>query len=89
MKLLHAIAKALVLIGAINWGLVGLFNFNLVTAIFGSVPMVEQWIYILVGLSGLWILFTHKSYCMYCGEMGMKWDMGGMEMKKMKGKMKK
>lgn len=49
------IASILVIIGAINWGLVGLFNFNLVNTIFGYV--VSRVIYVLVGLSGVWFLF--------------------------------
>ena len=57
MKGLDIITLILVIIGAINWGLVGLFNgFNLVEAIFGGVPVLVKIIYILVGLSGLWQL---------------------------------
>jgi uncharacterized membrane protein YuzA (DUF378 family) len=51
------IAMILTIIGAINWGLVGLFRFNLVHAIFGGVPALESIIYILVGLSGLWLIY--------------------------------
>lgn len=47
-------ALVLTVIGAINWGLIGLFGFNLVTAIFGGVPFLVALIYILVGLAGLW-----------------------------------
>jgi uncharacterized protein len=47
-------ALVLTAIGAINWGLIGLFGFNLVTAIFGGVPFLVTLIYILVGLAGLW-----------------------------------
>jgi len=52
--MLKNISKWLVVIGAINWGLVGLLNFNLVSAIFGSWPFLVTLIYILVGLAGLW-----------------------------------
>jgi len=45
-----------VIIGAINWGLVGLFEFNLVAAIFGEVPVIERIVYILVGLAGLYAI---------------------------------
>ena len=48
------IAMILVIIGAINWGLIGLFNLNLVAEIFGTVTDI---IYILVGLSGLWMIY--------------------------------
>ncbi len=44
-------------IGAINWGLYGLFGMNLVMAIFGSMPIVEKVVYILVGISGIWMIF--------------------------------
>lgn len=46
----------LVLIGALNWGLLGLLNFNLVSFIFGSVPFLARAIYILVGLSAVNII---------------------------------
>ncbi len=53
MSSLHMVAWVLVIVGALNWGLVGLLDFNLVTAIFGGVPWLETLIYILVGLSGV------------------------------------
>jgi len=56
MKGLDIITLILVIIGAINWGLVGLFGWNLVEAIFGGAPVLVKIIYILVGLSGLWQL---------------------------------
>ncbi len=51
------IALILLIIGGLNWGLVGVFNFNLVNAIFGSVAWLESLIYILVGISGLWTIY--------------------------------
>ncbi len=54
MKLIDKIALVLIIIGAINWGLIGLFRFNLVEAIFGSMTILSRIIYTLVGLSGLW-----------------------------------
>jgi len=51
-------ALILVVIGAINWGLVGAVNWNLVDAIFGFMPMLGRIIYILVGLSGLYMLWA-------------------------------
>lgn len=50
-------AFVLVIVGALNWLLVGLFDFNLVAALFGGVPVLEAAIYILVGLAGLWVLY--------------------------------
>ena len=52
-NIIKNLAGLLTVIGALNWGLVGLFDFNLVHRLFGTVPMVEKWIYIAVGLSGL------------------------------------
>lgn len=54
MKVIDKVALALIIIGAINWGLVGFFEFNLVDAIFGSLSFLTKAIYILVGISGLW-----------------------------------
>lgn len=51
---LKTISKWLVVIGAINWGLVAFLNFNLVTFLFGSWPWLVTVVYALVGLSGLW-----------------------------------
>ncbi|MDM0009516.1 DUF378 domain-containing protein [Variovorax sp. J22G73] len=48
------IALVLMIVGAINWGLVGAFNFDLVAAIFGSGTMASRAVYVLVGLGGLW-----------------------------------
>ena len=54
MKGLNVITLILVIIGGINWGLVGLFDWNLVGAIFSFAPVITKIIYILVGLSGLY-----------------------------------
>lgn len=54
MKTLNYIALALVIIGALNWGLVGLFQFDLVAFLFGGTnSWLSRIVYILVGLSGL------------------------------------
>ena len=54
MKIVDKIALILIIIGAINWGLIGIFNFNLVDAIFGTMSVISRIIYGLVGVSGLW-----------------------------------
>lgn len=56
MKIIDNIALVLVIIGAIVWGLIGLFNFNLVEAIFGNMTFLSRTIYTLVGISGLWAI---------------------------------
>ena len=61
MKFINGIALTLVIVGALNWLLVGLFEFNLVDAIFGSLSLHTRIIYILVGIAGLWsIAFYSK-----------------------------
>ncbi len=61
MKVINGIALTLVIIGALNWLLVGLFEFNLVDAIFGSLSVLTRIIYIIVGIAGLWsIAFYSK-----------------------------
>lgn len=51
-------AYVLVLIGALNWGLVGLFGFNLVSAIFGEMTLLSRIIYTLVGASAIIAAFA-------------------------------
>lgn len=54
---LGMIALALTIIGGLNWGLVGLLNLDLVKLIFGFMPILQQIIYILVGLSALYLAY--------------------------------
>lgn len=54
MKIIDRIALILIIIGAINWGLIGIFGFDLVAAIFGNMSLISRIIYSLVGISGLW-----------------------------------
>ncbi|TSC56579.1 MAG: hypothetical protein Greene071421_115 [Parcubacteria group bacterium Greene0714_21] len=58
MKLLGPVASLLTVIGGLNWGLVALANFNLVDTIFGSVPAVGKIVYVLIGLSALYVAIT-------------------------------
>ncbi|HCW32797.1 MAG: hypothetical protein UT36_C0006G0041 [Candidatus Peregrinibacteria bacterium GW2011_GWF2_39_17] len=53
----HKIAGILILVGALNWGLVGAFNFNLVNVLVGAWPIVERVIYIVVGLAAIAMAF--------------------------------
>ena len=54
MKIIDKLALVLIIIGAINWGLIGIFKFDLVATIFGEMSVVSRIVYGLVGLSGLW-----------------------------------
>lgn len=56
MKVIDTIALILVIIGAINWGLIGIFNFNLVDTLFGTMNIISRVVYTLVGVSGLWAI---------------------------------
>lgn len=68
-KTLHMVAFTLAMVGALNWGIMGLFNgYNLVNSLLGSWPTVEQVVYILVGASGAYLLFTHKNDCKICSQ---------------------
>ena len=60
MRYLNCIALTLVIIGALNWLLVGAFSFNLVDAIFGVGTFLSRLIYILVGISGLWSIIFYS-----------------------------
>ncbi len=53
---LDLISLILIIIGALNWGLIGLFNFDLVAALFGTMSMISRIVYSLVGISGLYAL---------------------------------
>jgi len=55
---LKKISKWIVVIGAANWGLVGLFNFNLIETLFGGWPILVRVIYVLVGAAGFWAVYN-------------------------------
>ncbi len=63
--MLNKISLALVIVGALNWLLIGLFGFDLVGALFGGqMAMLSRIVYTLVGLAGLWcitLLFSHDT----------------------------
>lgn len=52
------IAIILVVVGAVNWGLVGLINLDLVAAIFGKMSLISRIVYDLVGLAGIYLIFA-------------------------------
>lgn len=76
MKGLHGISFALVIIGALNWGLVAVGtymdkNFNIVNLLLGAWPSVETLVYLLVGLAAIFLFVGHKHDCRACGQAGM------------------
>lgn len=56
MRYISATALVLTIIGGINWGLVGFFDYNLVDSIFGAGSVLARVIYAVVGLAALWVL---------------------------------
>ena len=58
MKAFHAVVVALIVIGALNWGLVGLFQFDLVAFLLGPGSMLSRVVYVLVGLAGVIAIYT-------------------------------
>lgn len=52
--MMRTVALILMIIGSINWGLIGLFDFNLVDAIFGDMSLFSRIIYVIVGVAGLY-----------------------------------
>jgi len=54
MKFINILTLVLLIVGGLNWGLVGVFNFDLVAAIFGSGSALARTVYTLVGLSAVW-----------------------------------
>ena len=57
MKWLELVGTLLVIVGALNWGLLGLLNLNVVEMLLGGWPAVVRVVYILVGVAGLWLLY--------------------------------
>lgn len=55
-KVLDCTALTIAIIGAVNWGLIGFFKFNLVAFLFGDMTLLSRIVYALVGLSGLYLL---------------------------------
>ena len=61
MYFMEKLALWLTIIGGINWGLVGLFGFNLVSALFGDMTILSRTVYLLVGLSSVWLAYTQMT----------------------------
>lgn len=72
MKVLHMVAFVLAMVGALNWGLIGLgwllgnADWNVVSMIFGASMLLEALVYVLVGLSAVWLLLSHRKDCRWC-----------------------
>lgn len=65
------IAFILLIVGGLNWGLVGISaDYNVVNMLLGAWPVVEQVVYILVGLSAIYLAVSHKGDCKACSAEG-------------------
>lgn len=72
MKGLHIVSFILLVIGGLNWLLVGLFNWDVSRLLGGMESPAAKIIYILVGIAAIVEVVTHKSNCKTCGMGGMK-----------------
>ena len=61
METLQKILLVITIIGAVNWGLIGLFNYNLVDSLFGTMSLVSRIIYTLVGISAIWAIAFYNN----------------------------
>jgi uncharacterized membrane protein YuzA (DUF378 family) len=69
MKNLHSVSFVLLIVGGLNWLLVGLFQWG-IGDIFGDSSWISRIIYILVGLSAIYEITAHKRLCRMCNPMG-------------------
>ena len=62
LNALDCLTLILVIVGGLNWGLVGIFKFDLVAAIFGDMSAVSRIVYTLVGLSAVYLIFASMKF---------------------------
>lgn len=68
MKTLHLITFVLLGIGGLNWGIFGLTGWDIGQLFGGMDAGISRLIYVLVGISALYVMFTHKKDCKICGQ---------------------
>ena len=66
MKAMHSVSFILLVIGGLNWLLVGIGGWDLVAMVLGAGSMLSRIVYILVGLSAVYLVCTHKKTCKCC-----------------------
>ncbi len=66
MKATHGLAFVLVIVGGLNWLLVGLFSWDIGMIFGGQGAIISKIVYVLVGLSAVYLISTHRSSCKYC-----------------------
>ncbi len=67
MKTLHMITFLLLVVGGLNWLLVGALGWDIGSIFGGQTAVISRIIYILVGVSAVYEISIHKSYCKLCG----------------------
>jgi uncharacterized membrane protein YuzA (DUF378 family) len=67
MKSLHGVAFIFLIVGGLNWGLTA-FGFNLVNMLLGSWPTLEKLVYLIVGVSAVYEVITHRKNCKECSK---------------------
>ena len=72
-KSLHMVTWILLIVGGLNWLLFGLLGWEIGSLLGGMMSVASRAIYVLVGLSAIYEIFTHKKNCRLCGNSG-----GGM-----------
>lgn len=70
MKTVHIVSFILLVIGGLNWGLVGIAGYNLVDSLLGEGSVLTQIVYVLVGLAAIVEIVTHKKACKSCESAG-------------------
>lgn len=68
-KWLHIVSFSLVIIGGLNWGLFGLFGYDIIDELLGGFPTVAEVIYTLVGAASVYLLVTHIKECKTCSSV--------------------
>lgn len=70
MKILHFVAFILLVIGGLNWFLVGAFGWDIGVLFGGMSAVASRAVYVLVGLAAIWEVITHKGNCKMCDASG-------------------
>lgn len=63
MHIAKKVAYILVIIGGLNWGLYGAFGYDLVDVVLGTIPMIASIVYVLIGLSALFLVLKRNRRC--------------------------
>jgi uncharacterized membrane protein YuzA (DUF378 family) len=65
-KWLHMVAFVLVILGGLNYGLWGIFTYDLIEHLFRSVPTIQEAVYVLIAVAAVYLALTHTADCKVC-----------------------